>query len=289
MKRGISGFVFFLAVFAVGTWIGGAFLHQYSRNDTPDYEVTSGDVADIPQMVEVSPDSKAALVPEFTNVHLPAEFENGDFRYLLRVDKGETVIGKCEFAPQMKGQWMGLFTRKSRYFLQSVNLKFGRAEKDDFGTYIPLHFHDSRKADFLFNDDGRIKPGPVTTLFITPQANYDDMLVGTGFRKELAIGGRIYLLRVSTGLTDSGNSVEVLVLESGNKQDMLYYSWPGESNFGQIEWAGDLDGDKELDLIFSYFDVNGGGLSSILFLSSAAKENHLVQPYAFFHSADKGC
>lgn len=284
MRRWFSGLLLFSIFFGVGTWAGSVFLPRQNSASS----VSSDDSLPRMSQSELSHDSYTHPA-EFTNIRLPAEFENGDFHYLLPVDKGATFIGKCDLDAQTKGPWMGLFRRGNQSSLRPLNVRFGRPKKDDFGTYVQLHFRASREARFVFNHDVNIKPGPALTLFMTTADDYDDMLVGTGFRQEFTIVGHSYVLRVSSGVTDTGSPVDVLMLESENKQDVLYYRSRGESNFGQIEWAGDLDGDKELDLIFAFFDENGGGRSSILFLSSAATEMHLVQPYAFFHSAGKGC
>ena len=56
-----------------------------------------------------------------------------------------------------------------------------------------------------------------------------------------------------------------------------------------LEWVGDIDGDGLLDLQISYFEQNGGGQNSILFLSSRATGNSLVKAYAFFQTDSRGC
>lgn len=96
-------------------------------------------------------------------------------------------------------------------------------------------------------------------------------------------------MRVASGTSETGQLVNVLVLEGQGRQDIIYYTPEFMGLFGSIEGVGDLDNDGRLDLHFTYFRQNGGTSSDILFLSSFAKNGHLVQPFAFFNSRFTGC
>lgn len=229
--------------------------------------------------------------PEFTNVRIPEEFENGDLRSLVPVfkDGGGASIGRCELTPETKRPWLGLFKRGQKYSLEEVKVKFGRLHKDDFGEFIPMSFSDAKNALYLFGRDNRLKPGPVRTLYEMPYGGDNESLIGEGFRKEFNIAGRLYTLRVTSGTSETNNKVSIAVLESEGRRDFLYYRPHFAGNIGRFEWVGDLDYDQRLDVLFSFFAINGGGKNYILFLSSIAGSEHLVQPYAFFETRFRGC
>ncbi len=229
--------------------------------------------------------------PEFTNVRIPEEFENGDLRSLVPVfkDAGGASIGKCELTPETKRPWLGLFNRDQTYSLEEVTIKFGRLREDDFGEFIPMSFSDEQNALYLFGRDNRIKPGPVRTLYEMPYGGDNESLIGEGFRKDFEIAGRQYTLRVTSGTSETNNAVSIAVLESGGKRDFLYYRPHFSGNIGRFEWVGDLDNDQRLDVLFSFYAINGGGKTYILFLSSIAGSEHLVETYAFFETRFRGC
>jgi hypothetical protein len=155
-----------------------------------------------------------------------------------------------------------------------------------------MHFLNSTKSLFLFTHGPELKPGPAQTLYVAPkeQTKGDEQLIGAGFRRDFELDQRNYILRVAAGTTNDGDPVSVVVLEHDRRTDFIYYSEVfDEGNFAELEWVGDLDGDKRLDLLLSYFAINGGGEKFILFLSSVAKQDHLVQPYAFFETNFRGC
>lgn len=284
MKRWIFGTSGFAIALAIGMWAGWS-ISPTNENAQP-----------LVPAIETSrtgnePPSETSPAPEFTNVKLPGEFENGDFYFLVPVYKGEAGFGKCELTSDFKKPWLALFKRGSRYTLEPVNVRLGTPEKDDFGTYVPIQFRNSRDTSFLFEHNGEVRSGPVTTLYEMPDGGDHGALLGYGFKKEFVIGDSRYVLRIGYGTTDTGSSIEIVVLESAGKQDLLYFRPQsfGSGNFGRFEWVGDMDGDNRLDIIFTFFAQNGGGKRYILFLSSAAKGNHLVQPYAFFNTRRMGC
>lgn len=283
MKRWAFGSIAFFFTLVIGLVVGRLFL----------YEQHAREAVEIEEVLISTTGSKPQIDPEFKNVRLPEEFESGEYRSILPVFEGTAYLGKCELNLETKGPWLGLYKHQDSYSLEFAKVKRGPSETDDFGTYIPMHFRDSRNALFLIGQDTRLKPGPVSTLYLMPLGNERDYLslLRVGFRREFTLDQRTYVIRVSSGTTDSGGPVSVLVLENEDKKEILYYrSQPFDGgNIGALEWVGDLDSDFKLDLLFSFYDQNGGGKRYILFVSSIAKRDFLVQPYAFFHSRSRGC
>jgi|CXWL01.1.fsa_nt_gi hypothetical protein len=282
MKRWILGsFVFTVAVTAgmVTVYLVAAY----------DVRLREGKIQSCPAATQ--PEISAPNTPELTNVRIPAEFESGEFHHFQPVFDGSATLGKCELNAETKGPWLGLYKNGNQYSLETTKVRFGRSEKDDFGTFIPMYFGNSKNAVFLISHANEIKPGLVTTLYALPAGGNGETLLGSGYRRDFVLGEEAYLLRIASGTTETGGPVEVLLLESNGKSDMLYFRSQqyGERNFGEVEWVGDLDSDNRLDLLFSFFAQNGGGKRYILFLSSQAKTNHLVQPFAFFDTRFRGC
>ncbi|NOT49251.1 MAG: hypothetical protein HOP17_16090 [Acidobacteria bacterium] len=299
MKNWTVNLIAFLCTLGVGMFTGTTFLqpsapingHDENRVDVAATQPVSPMPSVVSRKMVGISTPVAAPTPEFANVRVPREFENGDFRSLVPVfrDAGGASLGKCEITKETARPWLGLFKRGSTYSLETVDVKFERPQTDDFGVFIPMRFRDSQKALFLFGHDDRIKPGTVKTLHEMPYGGDEESLIGDGFRKDFDIGGRTYTLRVGSGISETNSPVLVAVLEAEGKRDMLYFRPDHTGNIGRFEWVGDLDNDERLDLLFSFFAVNGGGKNYILFLSSIASSDHLVQPYAFFETQFRGC
>jgi hypothetical protein len=116
-----------------------------------------------------------------------------------------------------------------------------------------------------------------------------------GYRKEIKIGDRVWTLRVARGIkNDDRKNVPMLVLvvESESDKQIIWYRSLSEGisdNAGWLEWAGDMDGDGLLDLQQSFYETNDGTQTSILYLSSLAKNGEFVRPYAFFSNRTFDC
>ncbi|HMJ08004.1 MAG TPA: hypothetical protein VK468_03305 [Pyrinomonadaceae bacterium] len=280
MKRWLKGLLVFVAALVSGYGVAQISLFGV-------LPIRPGVIDEISPTVVAIYSPEAESVSEFPKVSIPEEFESTDYRHFQTVDKGSAYLRLSEMDAGTKGPWLAMFKRGTRYSLESLDVSIGPTLSDDFGRYHRLRFRDSKKAMILLSNSSELRPGPVTTLHWTPRSFDDNKaeLLGDGYRREFALGGRTYVLRVGSGTTIDDIPASVLVLESEGKQDILYYrSYLGNGTFGALVWVGDLDNDGKLDLHFSYFDVNGGGQSDILFISSFAKEGHLVQPYAFFHA-----
>jgi hypothetical protein len=299
MKLLLAAPLCFVACFVVGYFAGSRPLTISQTKDiersTPLINSSSAEMLGVvisEELVEFSkPAPVTAPTPEFVNVHIPEDFEKVDFRPLVPVfgDADGANVGRCEVTDEMKHPWLGMFKRGQTYSLERVKVSFGKPQADDFGVFIPMRFADSKNALYLFGDDDRIRPGPVRTLYEMPYGGDNESLIGAGFRKEFEIGGRLYTLRVTSGASEKNSPVSVAVLESGGKRDFLYFRPEFAGNIGRFEWVGDLDNDQQLDVLFSFFAINGGGKNYILFLSSISGSEHLVRPYAFFETRFRGC
>lgn len=166
-----------------------------------------------------------------------------------------------------------------------------------------LFFDHSGKPIIALKNIKAIEKGPVTTVFhLKRWAEYEDgspdfVEISDGFRREYTLGNETYILRTSYGLTNDGTKAAVLLLESGDKIQILkqiYYVRPdrerpltGERNiFGSLLWVGDMDSDGKLDLYFDEFNEKGFTYTE-LHLSSQATEGRLVGIAADFGMA--GC
>jgi len=220
---------------------------------------------------------ETAMNIEFMNVSIPKEFENGDAYSLIPVSGGSPVAG-CGLTSEITTPWLGLFKRGNKYSLERVKARFGQPLKDDLAGFVPISLPKTKNSVVFFSHGDTIKPGPAKTLY-SPRK--DDDFAGIGFRKDLDIGGLRYTLRISSG-TRGTEPVLVAVLEEGGKQDVLYFGPDDGFGLGRFEWVGDIDDDQKLDVLFFFYALNGGYERQILFLSSAAKNGHLVKPYAFY-------
>ena len=193
MKRLEFGFFLFFVTLVVGAWASGYFSEQRVIVETTKVSLS------VENVVNVQTTAKEQNTPEFTNVSIPNEYENGDFHSFVPVLKGEASLGQCEVSAESKRPWLGLYKRGAKYSLEAANVRFGNRQTDDFGVWIPMRFRDSRNALFLFGHDDSIQPGPVTTLYEMPYGGDDESLIGDEFRKDFSIGDRIYTLRVAKG------------------------------------------------------------------------------------------
>ena len=291
MKRGIGGLVAFFSTIVLGFLAAGFF----SIDVTP--TTLKLESHDIPK-INLHPSNEIEdFNPEFRNVKL--RDQDIPFQLQLGFD-GEFSLRKCELDSVRKnGRWLGLFNKEGSYSLERRSLKVGRPETDDFGTWYPTSFRNSKAAKFLFTDDGSLKLGSVKTFYEMPPRKYvnDDenspfQSMTIGFSRRFNQNALDYTIRVAPGTDESGHQVGVVVVEHGDKQQVIYYQdLPGgiDMAIADLEWVGDLDGDGRLDLQISYFEQNGGGQNSILFLSSKAPEDSLVKAYALSHSSNPGC
>lgn len=191
--------------------------------------------------------------------------------------------------------WLGLYASKGQ--LQLASTKVTRSPLNGYigpgdQPYDWLKYE--RKGELLFLVKGvpQLKPGKVTTLFSSESSDKRVSLEG-GYKRTFRLGDNTYELRVTTGLQHDGGKVNVLILESGGKTQVVKFNHYYKDHntlyniIGDLIWAGDMDGDGKLDLYFSDYGFEKGGFGSCLYLSGPASNGQLVQYVAGFGSA--GC
>jgi hypothetical protein len=102
------------------------------------------------------------------------------------------------------------------------------------------------------------------------------------------MNGETYTLRVKKGVNKNHESIVALVLESEGKSQTLHSveTYGDDGYIGELNWVGDLDGDKKPDFYFELFINENTGYKN-LFLSSPAAKEKLVKKAATFSTS--GC
>lgn len=124
-----------------------------------------------------------------------------------------------------------------------------------------------------------LKAGPVVTLYHDDGEDESFNAIDDGYRREFVLGGQTYILRTSLGLTNTREKTAVLVLEKNGRAQVIkqipYDESGGRNIIGNLLWAGDLDGDGKLDILFKEF-VEKCAVFLELHLSSVAENEELV-------------
>jgi|GEM_PF-4056105 len=281
MKPLLIGTVIFLATLAVG--IASVTL----RYKTP---VTTDDI--VPS--ESTPEHFATPRPEFTDLSID-ESGVGKLLNIEFVGNGETAVCKHEKIEFPNGRSLVLFKRGDRTTLEKVRLEFKPLRQADNYAVYPANFRDSKSAFFILSDTKEIAPGPVQTLYIEPLDTVpsDDTLfqdgLASGDKRTFTLNENTYTIRVSDEPSNNnGMAVRSLVLESLGAKQLIWFgrTLNAESQVVGLRWVGDLDHDGKLDLLFRYFEINGGGSVDVLMLSSHSKPGDLVGPAAFLFARD---
>jgi len=232
--------------------------------------------------------------PEFTDLDVD-EDGSGPQLVLSPVFKGESAICRSEKPSFSKRSALVLFKRGEKFSLERTPLTLRELRKTETSAFYPIKFKDSTDALFLLSDNGSLRPGAVQTLYLQPWNSDvpDDELFFDGLRigdsRSYWLGDKNYTVRVSAGPSSTNHSVAELILETPNQKQMFWYeeTLDKENEIGELEWIGDLDGDDRLDLLFRYFELNGGGSVDVLLLSTHAVKGNLIGPAAF--SFARGC
>jgi hypothetical protein len=185
--------------------------------------------------------------------------------------------------------WLGLYVSKGRSVLVPSVVKVEPANDavvdeepwQKSGRVVSVR----RKADpvFLLSGTHALRPGPVLT------SRAQETLLTNTSDVRLALAGDEYRLRVSTKDRSDTTVMSLddakLVLSKGGLSQVIYdLGGKGEETETvewRLLWAGDLDGDRKLDL---YVQVSGHYNISQhkLFLSSQAGARRLVREVAEF-------
>ncbi len=247
------------------------------------------------------------FVPEFANLptydemadmdknSVPSSVKLIDILEFKSPDEMWPSYSKKELPVRSGENWLGLYRTGGELFL--ANSKVTRSDRKGYigpgdELYDWLKFERKGELLFLVKDVSELKPGKINTLY-SKEASTGGISLEGGYKQSFQLGNKNYVLRVTTGLQRDGERVNVLMLESGGKSQMVTFNrYYKDHNtlyniIGELIWVGDMDGDGKLDFYFSEYGYEKGGFGSNLFLSSPAKDGRLVENVAGFSSA--GC
>jgi hypothetical protein len=241
MKRLLISLICLLVVFVVSVSL-------YNRSTESSQIVapeTDANIAVQPSVVATTVPDDTSFTPEFDNVVIPAEENSTEpYRSLLITKDGDTTIGECESPPSSIKRWIVVFRQRDRFTREKRNVHFRRKKFDDFGPYLKLLFKGKENAVFMFTDTGELSPGLVQTIpeslwKTSTKDGFSDFNVGS--RKIIGLGDQQYLLRVATGVRENKAPVSVLVVESGDRSQIVFYKWFDQQispETGDFEWLG---------------------------------------------------
>lgn len=283
-KIGIS-FIVFLITFGIGYFVA---LPLFEPPIDPVF------FGNVPLAADPIPkDEDIDANPEFIDL---ADF--GEFGLELPennlIDLRETngISRESEVVARNGQQWLTLFEEDGNYSLINSKAEVKLLNTTSFTgdeNDAQLRLKATGTPMFAMCNISRIKPGPVTTLYLHPTSDELDRQelflepMNAGYRREFQLGGQAFILRVSAGLTKSKDKVAVLVLEHNGTSQIVDYNY---DVIGDLLWAGDLDNDGKLDLYINEFNEKGY-FQSKLFLSSSATKGKLLKLVGTFGMA--GC
>ncbi len=184
--------------------------------------------------------------------------------------------------------WLGLFRNGDVVNLKPVRIKISPfkdiADEDGKETGKSVSVSDGEDSPILLLRclcPMQLKPGFVKTVSGSERKLERNETI------DLSLGND-HQMQLSVAPSESGDHVVIL---SGGRVKQTLMDFPGPDDLSRryslsLVWAGDLDGDGKLDLLFD--DIgNNVGLNYRLFLSSAAKANKFVEEVASFMA--EGC
>jgi hypothetical protein len=194
-----------------------------------------------------------------------------------------TVYHDGELNPTTGKTWLGLFPAKGGQFelreakvtVSLVNDPIAdNSPKEKTGRKVTV----AGMAEPLVVVTGvsALKPGKVITSTVNKKERFD-----VGEKLKLNVGTKESTLAVS-GLKKSAEwriGYKIVLECGGIKQTIYDRKQVADSSFPSLLWAGDLDGDKKIDLIMDTTD-NYNVRILTLFLSSKAKPGKLVEQVA---------
>lgn len=208
-------------------------------------------------------------------------------------------------------KWFGVFNENGSYILRSATLKVKRVpdelvhgpESENKGKLTGKSVSVSGMADplFLVKDYPRLRPGPVTTLFVGEREDWkggstQPTFLDKNFHKDFELGGKTYELKVVKAQNIHGDPILALLLEGDGKRQLIHTFWTrGEGEYGEkhwlgsvgtLYWAGDIDRDNKPDFYLSLY-AHETIYEAYLLLSSEADDGDLVKKAALFSTS--GC
>jgi hypothetical protein len=237
---------------------------------------------------------------DFVDLNLP-EPSRLDFK-LIDILMFGNEFSKDELPAKNGETWLALFEENGRMELRPTKIRVTvdrTSNKQLNGDNFKVTNDRSIEPVFMIRGSKSLKPGRINSLFLGSKweeienGKGEPETMSVGYRREFDLHGNVFVLRVTNGLTRSGEKVNVLVLESNNVQQIVTYNeyfkdaFSNYNMIGDLIWAGDLDRDGRLDIYFSNFGYEKGGFGSTLYLSSKAKKGQLVGIAATFFGG--GC
>jgi hypothetical protein len=171
-------------------------------------------------------------------------------------------------------EWLALVTVDGRSSLQRVVPSWRGSvlfEDSVFALEVTPQLP-PESLQLLVSGVPRIRPGPATTV-----VEYEASLWADERRLAITLGPAAYELTLDS--TDPDFCDATITLSDGRASQTLYV--PGGHPFDcdaphfSVQWAGDLDGDRRLDLVTT-FSPKYSWYPRQLFLSSAARPGELV-------------
>jgi hypothetical protein len=181
-------------------------------------------------------------------------------------------------------RWLGLFQTSSGFALLPATLKVELVrdeivdENPNAKTGKKVTTNRASQPVFLIKGADFLRRGAVNAVFT------DSKKLGNGESVELNMGGRSYQLKVvSDNPTPDTNvlSNSKLIFSTGAESQVIFSVEELNDGGWSLLWAGDLDGDGQLDL---FMDLHNHYNASErrLFLSSQASGGNLVKEVAQF-------
>jgi hypothetical protein len=300
MKRWAIGSIAFLTALSLGAvaaWLPG---------------VRPGPLA---SSTELGPIQLSELIPEVPDK--PERLEVFDDRKVSPNDFSVKILrtGRNFHADQISAKsgekWFGVFNENASFILRSATLKVKRVpdeivhgpNSENKGKLTGKSVSVSGMYDpiFLVKDSPRLRPGPVTTLFVGEREDWkggstQPTFLDKNFHKAFELGGKTYELKVVKAQNTQGDRILALLLEGDGKRQLIHTFWTrGEGEHGEKEWLGsvgklywigDLDRDNKPDLYLSLF-AHETIYEAYLLLSSKADQGDLVKKAALFST--NGC
>lgn len=202
------------------------------------------------------------------------------------IELGEVSNGE-EFKIKSGETWLGLYGDNKNTKLISTKIYVKKTNGSDL-DWTEFSTKTKEKPIFLVKNLKSVKQGKVKTLFrgnSWRQFDKEDKPLTTleiGFKKEFNLGGQQYILRTDEGFNEKNETIRVLILETENQSQVIYYSEGSGGYLGHLYWVGDLDSDNKPDLFMDLGDDEKGSYTSGIFISSEAEEGKLVKLFEYF-------
>lgn len=285
MRRLVIRSAVVLATFVLGvviawTWAG-------TDNDSTAYPESED------QFVESITTGKPAFVAEFSGLTDLEEIVYPEWEpNLLDLWETDDSISEFEYTIKRGEKWLVLTKKGDRYSFVRARTRPSKVKAEDGSStgHIATDFKVDGIPVIAAKNIRNLNPGNVSIVYHRPplreipDESRNASSLKPGDFREYLLGEVTWRLRVTTGLTASGEKVVVLVLGDGNSESIVYYSgfWAELGiDIGDVLLAGDLDNDGKLDLYLESTRLEESQ-SNYLYLSSHAETNRHVRYVAGF-------